>query len=742
MANVIELIVRGTDAASPALEKTKAGLGGLEQGAGGLVAGLKAAASALGLFKVAQTAIQWGREGAAIDATRTAFYELAGGAREAESMLRAIRRESGGTIDAFTAMNAASQLLRLGLADSSEGAARMITAAEKLGRETMTAEERVSGFAMMLANRNTRALDNYGLSIGTVTTRVEELMRTQEGMTRDTAFQIAVMEDAERALAQLGSSTDNMASSWDRLGAATKDNADILKEYVAQALTPAAESLAQTLSFFRRVDDALADNTDAALDSGRGWEEYARGQLRAQMQAQRGFGILAAVNEALRAQGEETLNVGHLMKDWNIVIDAAIRTGVGFGETLSKAEYKTQRLGQAVMQTVPTLSDYYKALQEGGQGVTYLGDETDKTRERFEQYVYALEIGQESISKAYERQSQMAIEARAAAEQHWGVVRQAIGGPLQKEIQSYSEKMADLNAAMAENRSQVAAMVVELATLEDKQGRLTKSESTLAEKLRENIGSMEGAYDGMIAEIDKLTGAHEDATRRIIFGFMEQRLAIDGLTEHEMMALQEVAHSWGLIDDATYTAIQGVDALATAFEKGAIPVSEYGAKLSELKDHTVDFMIAAGDSAAFDVLESRWRTGASTMLEYTEGVANLKRAIDGLEGKDISIGIRWDIPALPQVVANLGGADVAMRAGGGHVPTSEFALVGEEGPELVHLPAGARVHTARETARMHEGGVEIHAPITVHATVSGQMDVYRLADEISEIIGRRVQGYA
>ena len=222
-----------------ATESKQAGEGGKKAGEGfnTMAAGLKAAASAYGLMKVAQTALQWGHEGAAISATRDHFYALAGGVGEAEALLRSIRRESNGTIDAFTAMNAASQLLRLGLADSSESASKMIVAAQRLGRETLSVEERVSQFAMMLANRNTRMLDNYGLSIGVVTTRTDELMRTNEGMTRDLAFQVAVMEEAERGLKKLGDSVENQLSSWDRLDATVKDNSNALKELVAQALT-------------------------------------------------------------------------------------------------------------------------------------------------------------------------------------------------------------------------------------------------------------------------------------------------------------------------------------------------------------------------------------------------------------------------------------------------------------------------------------------------------------------------
>jgi hypothetical protein len=61
------------------------------------------------------------------------------------------------------------------------------------------------------------------------------------------------------------------------------------------------------------------------------------------------------------------------------------------------------------------------------------------------------------------------------------------------------------------------------------------------------------------------------------------------------------------------------------------------------------------------------------------------------------------------------------------------ALVGEEGPELVELPAGARVHTANQTARMANGtrGVSSGGALTINVTA---LDPQQAADAVIDAI--------
>ena len=70
---------------------------------------------------------------------------------------------------------------------------RVVEIASRLGDQTMAVSDRVSDFALMLANQSLPRLDNFGISSGKVRARIEELMSTVAGMTRETAFMQAVM---------------------------------------------------------------------------------------------------------------------------------------------------------------------------------------------------------------------------------------------------------------------------------------------------------------------------------------------------------------------------------------------------------------------------------------------------------------------------------------------------------------------------------------------------------------------
>ena len=78
---------------------------------------------------------------------------------------------------------------------------------------------------------------------------------------------------------------------------------------------------------------------------------------------------------------------------------------------------------------------------------------------------------------------------------------------------------------------------------------------------------------GQLADVNVALGesaaAHEDQTRRILFGILQQQLAVDGFTTDELLALNTVAEKWGLVDSQTAEATEGIIAsVAKAHETG------------------------------------------------------------------------------------------------------------------------------------------------------------------------------
>ena len=85
-----------------------------------------------------------------------------------------------------------------------------------------------------------------------------------------------------------------------------------------------------------------------------------------------------------------------------------------------------------------------------------------------------------------------------------------------------------------------------------------------------------------------------------------------------------------------------------------------------------------------------------TSLRFTADTSQAQAAINALSASARAMGQQLNYAGR----AGMSGPRVAARAGGGTVQANETTLVGEYGPELVRLPTGSQVFTAKETAAM------------------------------------------
>jgi len=84
---------------------------------------------------------------------------------------------------------------------------------------------------------------------------------------------------------------------------------------------------------------------------------------------------------------------------------------------------------------------------------------------------------------------------------------------------------------------------------------------------------------------------------------------------------------------------------------------------------------------------------------------------------------------------------IPFLATGGNVKQSGIAVVGEKGPELVNLPAGARVSSNRDSAAMLGGGTTIHNHITVQVTGrvgANDTEIRDIANKVAKEINSRM----
>ena len=177
------------------------------------------------------------------------------------------------------------------------------------------------------------------------------------------------------------------------------------------------------------------------------------------------------------------------------------------------------------------------------------------------------------------------------------------------------------------------------------------------------------------------------------------------------------------------------------YKDGAIDQHTYRAAQLELMKQS-GLLTTAEIKAAqqAQILNDKLADGSIRASEYANSMLTLQANIDKLQDKTVRITVITE-GGVPTI--GIGPEDkgtVAAFAEGGTSMKTQWARVGERGPEFVRLPAGAQVYNARESAQM-AGGVTVEAPVTVYAQIASDMDVDHLADQISEILGRRVQSY-
>ena len=80
--------------------------------------------------------------------------------------------------------------------------------------------------------------------------------------------------------------------------------------------------------------------------------------------------------------------------------------------------------------------------------------------------------------------------------------------------------------------------------------------------------------------------------------------------------------------------------------------------------------------------------------------------------------------------------DMPFFANGG-VSSGGLAVVGEKGPELVNLPAGARVNSNRESRKM-VGGTTNNINITINARDTSDQELRRIADKIGQMVNTKI----
>lgn len=159
---------------------------------------------------------------------------------------------------------------------------------------------------------------------------------------------------------------------------------------------------------------------------------------------------------------------------------------------------------------------------------------------------------------------------------------------------------------------------------------------------------------------------------------------------------------------------------------------------SEMKALGDAFTNAGGDVGLLETKIKRipkdTKVKAEAKVEGENKANNLRNAIDRLYSKTVNVHTNYTSSGQrPNGYAKGSEGIIPKRAYGDEAfKNTQTALVGEQGPEVVELPRGAKVKTHRETR--NSLGNENKQPILVAVQVDGRTIAYALAEHLGEAI--------
>jgi len=248
-------------------------------------------------------------QGVAIDAAEKALIGYTGSAEEADAAIRAVAAAAGGSISKLEATQNASRLFAMGLAETTDEAAKLtemaVTLGAAMGEDAGTAFE---NFSLMLANQSIPRLDTFGISGAAVRERMAELTEEIEGLDRQTAFMMATMEIGGDAMDDLAAAGFEATNSLDRLKTMGEDTKNQLAETVANGLMPMIDE-------GLRLKDTIDAQKDAVEQSSTSYDDYL--DRFAELQAAHPviYGNTQALTEAQWAQVESTAGLDEATRE-------------------------------------------------------------------------------------------------------------------------------------------------------------------------------------------------------------------------------------------------------------------------------------------------------------------------------------------------------------------------------------------------------------------------------------------
>lgn len=504
-----------------------------------LSAGMAALAAVPGLVQL----------GIDVKRSETALTAYTGSAENAADAIRQVQDAADGAISKLDASQNATRLFAMGLANTSEEAAKLTEIAVTLGATMGKGpQQALEEFTLMLANQSILRLDTFGISGAKVRQRMVELQQETRGLTRDMAFMMAVMEEGEGRLTALDEAGFQAASSIDRLRAMIEDAKIAIGTWLADGIVPAVDGA-------MNLKDAVSDQRDEIARTSKSYEEYKRRMNEMALAAVKaGRDSYQGWNPLLNMVGEMGGSLSAYEFAWGKVSEAeweAMQTAQETTKELSAQEQAAMQAANQVQAFADALAgselsmEVVKSALNGKLGPAWTAYIDLQEEARQAQVDNAIALGQlEKGTEEYDQAVQDGISTTASYNEKLA--------EMEENLKKTTAQLIFQHAAQGLNAEATLALGRALGLVDEK----TYAIAVGTERLRQLYDAQDGALDGVIANTDNYVRAVGE------FNSQVQQLPEEHITEvkvNEMaaqLAIDEVQQNLSEIPPSTNTDVQ------------------------------------------------------------------------------------------------------------------------------------------------------------------------------------------
>lgn len=457
-----------------------------------------------------------------------------------------------------------------------------------------------------------------------------------------------------------------------------------------------------TLALLCQVVPELADYIDLETDTINGGTEALRANTEAWKQN--------AMQQAYQDQLTE------LYSQYSAVLIEAEENSIG----LTKAQYDLEAAQQKLNDTYARMDELYADAQKQADAYyDQYGYYTDATAFLSQEYydlqnsiydtndeIWAAEKSIKNYNKAMEEDA----DAVADAEAEISLAEEA--------VKNLTDAMNEGNGASEEAAAQTSEFQAAISGVQEKISALVESYTEAYSAAYESISGQYQLWDEAAEVVATSAGSINSALESQITYWQDYNANLQSLTERstDIEGLSDMIASFADGSSDSVNAIAGMagatdEQLATMVANWKTLQQEQQNAAGSVADLKTDF------TATMDELQTALAEDIEAMDLGDEAKASAQATIQGFI--DGAVGM------LPQVTAAYNRVAAAARAAlsasgtgtAGSIPgyavgtqsaAPGFALVGENGPELVYFNGGEQVMTAEETAAMRES-MEIQA---------------------------------